>query len=147
MYSGSGVESIIVDELARTDTADAALEATREEVNVDSTVAEPFSMFNNCASPLKSGMKRVHQKAMRIPRSKTRCFKMKSTTRIKKRSAAKMTTRSSQSDFSRAVSSCFDVSMTLVRVSWVLEVDRKVAVESAVEEVSNRVGKNMDTNT
>jgi hypothetical protein len=128
--SGSGVGSM-ADELAQTDAADAALEASV----VDSTVAEPFSMLSNCESPLKSGTKRVHQKAMRIPRSKIRCFKMKSTTRRKKSSAEKMSTRSSQSDFSSAVISCFDVSMTLVRVSWVFDADRRVAVESAVEEI------------
>ena len=47
--------------------------------------AAPFSNWSRSStSPLKFGMKRVHQKAMRRPRSTMRCLRMKRTTRTKK---------------------------------------------------------------
>lgn len=75
------------------------------------------------------GRKRVHQNMMRKPRSTIRCFKMKRTTRMKKSSAARMSSRSSQSDFSSAVMRCFDVTMRLSSTSCVEEADFSEAVD------------------
>jgi len=56
------------------------------------------------------GMNLVHQRAIRSPRSMKRCFKIKRTTRMKNIKADRMTMRSNQSVFSRAVMSCLEVS-------------------------------------
>lgn len=97
------------------DRVTAALDAT-EAANVVALL--PASSIRSISlSPLKSGMKRVHQNATRKPRSRIRCFRMKRTTRKKKRRAEKIRMRSSQSDFSRAVISCLDVPIRFVSVS------------------------------
>jgi hypothetical protein len=57
---------------------------------------------------------------------------MKRTTRKKKTSAEIISTRSSQSDFSSAVTSCLDVPMRLLSVSWVDDVERRDAVDASV---------------
>ena len=55
------------------------------------------------------GKKRVHQKAIRSPRSTMRCFRMKRITSAKNMRAANINSRSNQSAFSSAVTSCFEV--------------------------------------
>lgn len=75
------------------------------------------------------GRKRVHQNMIRKPRSTIRCFRMKRTTRMKKSSAARMSSRSSQSDFSSAVMRCFEVTMRLSSTSCVEEADFSEAVD------------------
>ena len=89
----------------------------------------PRSILSKAASPL--GKNLVHQNAMRIPRSTKRCFKIKATTKKKKQTVDNMSRRSNQSDFSRAVIRCFEVPITASSVSWVEEVDRRVAVEES----------------
>jgi hypothetical protein len=63
------------------------------------------------------GMKRVQNKAIRIPRSTTRCFRMKRTTRRKNARPAMMSSLSIRSAFSRAMTSCFEVMRMLSSVS------------------------------
>jgi len=63
------------------------------------------------------GMKRVQNKAIRIPRSITRCFRMKRTMRKKNTRPATMRSLSIRSAFSRAVTSCFEVVRMLSRAS------------------------------
>lgn len=96
------------------------------------TVPDPSSIFNNASSPLKSGIKRVHQNAMRRLRSMRRCLRMNSTVRMKKTSPARIRSLSSQSDFSSAVMRCFEVVMRPSRTSCVLEVERNDAEEVSV---------------
>ena len=99
----------IVDATVNTDvTADAASV-------IELAVNAPFSIASTAFSAARlavfegpPGMKRVHQNAIRSPRSTIRCFRMKSTTRMKNMRPARMRRRSSQSDFSSAVMRCFD---------------------------------------
>jgi len=64
-----------------------------------------------CLLPISGrGIKRVHQRAIRSPRSMKRCFRIKRTTRMKNINADRRIMRSNQSVFSRAVMSCFEVS-------------------------------------
>lgn len=63
------------------------------------------------------GMKRVQNKAIRIPRSITRCFRMKRMTRKKKARPAMMSSLSIRSAFSRAITSCFEVTRMLSSTS------------------------------
>lgn len=118
------------------DVAAAAVDKVEEtiadvvEILLDIT-ALPFSIRSNSASPLKSGRNRVHHNATRRLRSRIRCLTIKRTTRIKNAKAENINTRSSQSDFSNAVISCFDVPMMPVSVSCVVDVERRVAVEES----------------
>ena len=77
------------------------------------------------------GIKRVHQKAMRSPRSTMRCFRMKRKTRKKNAKAAKISIRSNQSAFSSAVTSCFEVPSSQVSASWVPDVALSEAVDAS----------------
>ena len=77
------------------------------------------------------GMKRVQNRAIRIPRSITRCFRMNKTTRKKNVRPAAMRSLSIRSAFSRAVMSCFEAVRTFSRVSWMFDVERSVAVEAS----------------
>jgi hypothetical protein len=96
------------------------------------TLAMPFSARrSSAASSLKLGTNRVHQNASRMPRSTIRCLRMKSTTSTKKQKPERMRMRSSQSLFSSAVTSCFEVDMTLLSVSCWSEVERRVEVDSS----------------
>ena len=63
------------------------------------------------------GINRVQNKAIRIPRSITRCFRMNKTTREKNTRPATMRSLSIRSAFSRAVTSLLEVVRTLSRVS------------------------------
>ena len=56
---------------------------------------------------------------------------MKSTTRTKKMRPAKMSMRSSQSDFSSAVMRCLEVVMSESRTSCVVDVDFRFAVDDS----------------
>lgn len=104
-----------IEEETAPDNDDAIL-ATVEEATT--TLADPFSIaLNNLSSSLKLGRNLVHQNAIRMLRSRIRCLRMKRTTRRKKTKAEMRRTRSSQSDFSRAVMRCFEVDMTALSVS------------------------------
>ena len=112
--------------------------ATTKEVTTDTVVVDKLddstgftALRSNSLSELKSGKNLVHQKATLSPRSRTRCFKMNNTTRRKKTNPEMIRTRSSQSDFSSAVTSCLEVSMTLLRTSCWRDVERRVAVEES----------------
>lgn len=97
-------------------------------VTVAATVpVSTMLVLSSSPSPLKSGRKRVHQKAIRMPLSTTRCFRMKSTIRKKKATAARIKRRSSQSDFSRAVIRCLDVLRRVESVSCATVVERRLA--------------------
>lgn len=105
-----------------------ANDAVVNVVTVAAMVLASARLALNClTSLLKSGRNRVHQKAIRMPLSTTRCFRMRSTTRKKKATAAKIRRRSSQSDFSRAIMRCLDVLRRVERVSCAAVVERKLA--------------------
>ena len=80
------------------------------------TLRSPRSKVSSTALAFR-GMKRVQNKAIRIPRSITRCFRMKRTTRKKNTRPAMMRSLSIRSAFSRAVTSCFEVVRMLSRAS------------------------------
>lgn len=133
-----------VAELAMDATAVDALANTVEAVvttllALAESAASPFSMARSASSPPNDGTKRVHHNATRRPRSTMRCLRMNSTTRTKKASAARITRRSSQSDFSSAVMRCLDVDMSEESTSCVVEVDFNEAVEDSVRAVSGRL--------
>lgn len=113
--TGDALDAVaaIVSERLESDTAI----AVDNGVVLEDIAALPFSMRSKSASPLKSGRNRVHQKTRRSPRSRMRCLRMNRMTRMKNMNAEIISTRSSQSDFSRAVMSCLDVPMIFVRVS------------------------------
>ena len=105
---------------------EAAAAATRADVTAATTdeatvvrsdteaVRAPFSIASTTFSAAlveEEGMKRVHQNAMRRLLSTRRCLRMKRTTRMKNSSAARISMRSSQSDFSSAVMRCFEVTI------------------------------------
>ncbi len=93
-----------------------------------------FSIFVCLLLPKPGrGMNFVHQSAIRRPRSIKRCLRMKSTTRMKNMNAERMRIRSSQSAFSRAVMRCLEVTISVLRVSWVCDVARNVEVDSSTE--------------
>lgn len=94
------------------------------------TAPSPLSILSKSRSPV--GKNLVHHSAMRKPRSTKRCLRMNRTTKKKKQTAEIMSKRSSQSDFSRAVISCFEVPITASSVSCVAEVDRRVAVDESI---------------
>ena len=95
-------------------------------------LAIPSSVLpNRSTSSLKLGINRVHQNAIRSPRSTTRCFRINRTTRIKKAKPERIRMRSSQSDFSSAVTRCLEVDITVFRVSCCRDVERRVAVDSS----------------
>lgn len=100
-----------------------------------SSLPAPFSTASNTLSLATfladDGKKRVQKKAIRILRSMSRCLRINRTMRMKKNRAAKMSIRSSQSDFSRAVMRCFEVTMRLSRTSCVVEVDFREAVDAS----------------
>jgi len=96
----------------RTAVVDAIMvEATSATLCEAMTALTIMTSWVSCGGspwPMK-GNRRVHQNAMRSPRSTMRCFRMKSTTRAKNARVAKISIRSNQSAFSRAVTSCFEV--------------------------------------
>ena len=117
-------------ELATSD----AREATTDTAVADKLDGSPtgsMALLSNCSSELKSGKNLVHQKAILNPRSMIRCFRINKTTRRKKTNPEMIRIRSSQSDFSRAVMSCLEVNMTLLRTSCWRDVERRVAVEES----------------
>jgi hypothetical protein len=96
------------------------------------TVKTPFSgSFRSALSSLKSGRNLVHQKAILKPLSTIRCLRMNMTTNRKKQKPERMSILSSQSAFSSAVISCFEVVMTEERVSCCKDVERREAVEES----------------
>jgi len=112
--------------------ANDAATTDKPDVTLTTAFAIPFSrLCSSAASSLKLGINLVHQNASRIPRSTILCFRMNRTTMMKKKKPERIRTRSNQSDFSKAVTSCFDVCMTLLRVSCCEEVERRVVVESS----------------
>jgi len=112
--------------------ANDAATTDKPDVTLTTAFAMPFStLCSSAASSLKLGINLVHQNASRIPRSIILCFRMNRTTMMKKKKPERIRTRSSQSDFSKAVTSCFDVYITLLRVSCCEEVERRVVVESS----------------
>ena len=118
-------------ELARDAATVNAVATTVEATLLADKDTWPFSIASNASSPLKSGTNRVHHSAMRSPRSTSRCLRMKSTTRTKKMRPAKMSIRSSQSDFSSAVMRCLEVVMSESRTSCVVDVDFRFAVDDS----------------
>ena len=140
--------SIEDEELDNEVDIDAAAEVATDRT-LDATIvalaitglAEPFSMASTTASLTTltvalltltgddEGKKRVQKNAIRKLLSIRRCLRINSTTRTKKRRAAKMSMRSSQSDFSRAVMRCLEVTIRLSRTSCVEEVDLSAAVD------------------
>jgi hypothetical protein len=137
--STSGDEATMIDDEDGNDVVIGDIEeandaATTDKLDVTLTTAFaiPFStLCSSAASSLKLGINLVHQNARRMPRSTILCFRMNKTTMMKKRKLERIRTRSSQSDFSKAVTSCFDVCMTLLRISCCEEVERRVVVESS----------------
>ena len=112
------------------DEAAMVMSAT-EEVRAPFSIASAMFSATRLAPLDEEGMNRVHQKAMRRLRSTRRCFKMNRTTRMKNRSAARMSMRSSQSDFSSAVMRCFEVDISDESTSCVVDVDLRAAVEDS----------------
>ena len=106
------------------------------ETTSDRTEAAAFSKSKSSSSPEKLGRKRVHQNAILRPLSTKRCLRMNITTRRKKKNAEMISSRSSQSDFSSAVTSCLDVLMRSVNLSCVEDVDFSEAVEASEKSVS-----------
>lgn len=107
--------------------------------------ALPFSNWDSTSfEPV--GMNLVQKNAILSPRSTMRCLRMNATTRKKNAREARINTLSSQSDFSRAVTSVLDVERRLVSVSCWVEVLRSVFVESSTkiesekDEASNTLG-------
>lgn len=133
--SGSSTDNVLetavassVDAVVKVDAITVAASAADEPA-----VMRPFSMVSTTFSATwlleDDGMKRVHQKTSRMLRSTKRCFRMKSTTRMKNIRAAIISMRSSQSDFSSAVTRCFEVTSRLSRTSWVDDVNFNEAVD------------------
>lgn len=136
--SGSCTDNVLVMDVARsvvvvaaTETAVAIIEAASATDELEVTL--PFSMASTTFSAARlfddDGMKRVHQKTRRRLRSTKRCLRMNKTTSMKNTSAAMMSMRSSQSDFSSAVTRCLEVTSRLSKTSCVEEADFKVAVD------------------
>ena len=117
------------------DTNAAAVAAIVDEVTTaklcEVIVIGPFSNMTSLSEspPSMEGKKRVHQNAMRRPRSTRRCFKIKITIRAKNAKAAKISSRSNQSAFSSAVTSCFEAPSSPVSMSWVVDVAFSDAVD------------------
>lgn len=123
--------------------ADKVAVAAKTEASVDGTVVAvattlvsevpvPLSIttsFNELPPP---GMNLVHQNAILSPLSSIRCFSTNNTTSPKKTRAEVMTTRSSQSVCSSAVTSCFEAPIRRVRVSCACEADWRLTVEDSV---------------
>ena len=86
------------------------------DVAVVMTLRSPRSKTSSMVLAFR-GMKRVQNKAIRIPRSITRCFRMKMTTREKNTRPATMRSLSIRSAFSRAATSCFEATRMLSRES------------------------------
>ena len=126
--------------------------AARTEASVDGTVVAATATFvsevpvslsittsfnvSPVARPLEPpmpGTNFVHQNAILSPLSSTRCFNTNKTTSPKKTRAEMMSTRSSQSVFSSAVTSCFEVPMRRLSVSCVCEADWRLVVEDSVD--------------
>jgi hypothetical protein len=107
-------------------TVAARLDASPTTLNMP-----PSASFRRVLSSLKSGRNLVHQKAILKPLSTTRCLRINKTTKRKKRNPERMSILSSQSAFSSAVMSCFEVDMTEERVSCCKDVERRDAVEES----------------
>jgi len=95
---------------------DEATERRAVAVVVAVVINDPASASSRSAS-LKLGKKRVHQNMRRKLLSMTRRLKMKATTSKKKQRPPRIRSRSSQSDFSRAVIRCLEVLMRSERES------------------------------
>jgi hypothetical protein len=134
-HSIAGEEGLGLNEAAReaaAETTDATITSTVDTTGVPFSKSSKSPRANNASSPEKSGINLVHQNTIFTPLSRTRCFTINSTTRTKNANAVRISTRSSQSVFSRAVTSCLEVPRMLVSVSWVEEVERRVAVEESI---------------
>ena len=112
---------------------DEATAATFCEVTAALPIMTSLASNGDSLRPME-GKKRVHQNAMRSPRSTIRCFRMKRTTRTKNVRVAKIRIRSNQSAFSSAVTSCFEVPSSPVSTSWVVDVALSEAVDASGQE-------------
>jgi len=125
--------------------------AAKVEARVDETaVAVNTALVNEVPAPLSTtasfsvspvarpqespipGTNLVHQNTILNPLSSIRCFSTNNTTRPKKIRAEMMSTRSSQSVCSSAVTSCFDVLMKRLSMSCACEADWRLVVEDSV---------------
>ena len=139
-------ETELANEAAAVDTITTAVETAEATLlAVADRDASAISIARSAPSPLKSGMRRVHQNAMRRLRSTMRCLRMKNTTRMKKARLARMSRWSSQSDFSSAVVRCFEVVMSEESTSCVEDADLSEAVDDSGWDCSFRdVGRGGD---
>jgi len=96
--------------------AASAVTLVATDVTALMTLRSPLSKTSSIVLAFR-GMKRVQNKAIRIPRSITRCFRMKRMTRKKNTRPAMMRSLSIRSAFARAITSCFEVVRMLSRVS------------------------------
>ena len=116
------------------DTIEAPVTTVVTKLALEVISALPFSMSSratSCGGDDNEGMNLVHQNAIRRLRSTSRCLRMNRTTSTKNASAAAMSSRSSQSDFSSAVMSCFEVPMSMLSTSCILEADLSAAVDDS----------------
>jgi len=135
--------SVGPDKVAVAATAEASVNGTAVAVTMMLVSEAPAwlsvtTSFNVCPVTRLGGLprpgtNRVHQNAILSPLSSIRCFSTNNTTSPKKTKAEMMSTRSSQSVCSSAVTSCFDVPMKRLRISCACEVDWRLAVEDSVE--------------
>ena len=107
-------------------TAAARLDASPRTLKTPTSASSKSTL-----SSLKSGRNLVHQKAILKPLSTIRCLRMNKTTKIKKKNPERISILSSQSAFSSAVISCFEVDMTEERVSCCKDVERREAVDDS----------------
>lgn len=96
--------------------------------NVGATFAKP----NSFLSSEKSGKNRVHQNAILILLLIMRCWRMNRTTRRKKTNADMMSIRSSQSVFSRALTSFLEVPIKSVSLSCADDVAFREALDASL---------------
>lgn len=116
------------------DTIEAPVTTVVTKLALEVISALPFSMSSratSCGGDDNEGMNLVHQNAIRRLRSTSRCLRMNRTTKMKNRREARIRRRSSQSDFSKAVMRCFEVTIKPSKTSCVEEAERRFAVEAS----------------